>query len=102
VNVEQEKENMMGKPIPPEIAQQIASHVFAGQKLQAIKLYQEHSGMGLKECKDFVDSLETELRGKQPGKFTAPPAGKGCLGMVAVFGLGSLAVVVVLVMVLHG
>jgi hypothetical protein len=92
----------MGKPIPPEMAQQIATYLFAGQKIQAIKVYREHSGMGLKESKDFVESLEAEMRIKQPEKFTAAPAGKGCLGMVAVYALGTLAFGVVLVMVLHG
>ena len=60
-----------------------------------------NSGMGLKESKDFVESLETELRTKQPERFTAPPAGKGCLGRVAVFAVGTLAFVGVLVMILH-
>lgn len=92
----------MGKPIPPEMAQQIANYIFAGQKIQAIKVYREYSGMGLKESKDFVESLETELRTQQPGRFTAPPAGKGCLGMLVVFGIGTLAVVVVAVMVFAG
>jgi hypothetical protein len=91
----------MGKPIPPEMARQIANCIFAGQKIQAIKVYREYSGMGLKESKDFVESLETELRTKQPERFTAPPAGKGCLGMVATFAVGALVFVGVLVMVIH-
>lgn len=92
----------MGNPIPPEMAQQIADCIYAGRRIQAIKLYREHSGTGLKESKDFVESLESELRGRQPERFTAPPAGKGCLGMVAVFGLGALAVGTALVRVLRG
>jgi hypothetical protein len=80
----------MGKPIPPEMAKQIADHVFAGNKITAIKLYREHSGEGLKESKDFVEAMETELRAREPGKFTARPAGKGCLGMIALCGLGTM------------
>jgi hypothetical protein len=89
-------------PIAPEVAQQIAGYVFAGQKIQAIKVYREYSGKGLKESKDFVESLEAELRAKEPGKFVAPRAAKGCLGTVAVLSLGALAVWVVLVVVLRG
>jgi hypothetical protein len=29
----------------------------AGQKIQAIKLYREQTGVGLKEAKDYVESL---------------------------------------------
>ncbi len=32
----------------------------AGTKIQAIKLYREHSGLGLKEAKDYIDALETK------------------------------------------
>ena len=90
----------MSNPILSEAAQQITNYVFAGQKIQAIKLYREHSGTDLKTAKDFVESLEAELRAKEPGKFTALQAGKGCLGMVAVFGLGTVAFVLVMVTVL--
>ena len=80
----------MGRPISPEAAKQIEEQVFAGQKIAAIKLYREHSGEGLKEAKDFVEALETELRAKEPGRFTARPAGKGCLGMLVLCGVGVL------------
>ena len=84
----------MSNPIPAEVAQQIANCIYAGQKLQAIKLYRDSSGQGLKESKDFIELLEVELRGKEPEKFTVMPAGKGCLGMVAALGLGTLAALV--------
>ena len=87
--------------ITPEVAQQIAQCLYAGQKIQAIKLYREHSGKELKESKDFVDSLETELRAKEPGKFTST-AGKGCRAMIAVLALAAVAIVAVLAMVFRG
>ncbi|HAS82913.1 MAG TPA: hypothetical protein DCS43_09645 [Verrucomicrobia bacterium] len=80
----------MGKQIPLEAAKQIADYVIAGQNINAIKLYREHSGQGLKASKDFVDALEAELRTKEPGKFAARPAGNGCLGMVAACGISAL------------
>lgn len=57
----------MGKPIPPEVARQIADQVVGRNKLAAIKLYREHSGDGLKESVDFVEALETELQAKDRG-----------------------------------
>jgi len=80
----------MGRPISPEATKQIEEQVFAGQKIAAIKLYREHSGEGLKEAKDFVETLEAELRAKDPGKFVSRPAGKGCLGMLVLCGFGVL------------
>ena len=81
----------MSNPIPAEVAQQIANCIYAGQQLQAIKLYRDSSGQGLKESKDFIELLAVELRGKDPQKFTQTPAGKGCMGMAAALSLGPLA-----------
>lgn len=81
----------MGKPITPEVAQQIEAFVFAGQKIQAIKLYRQYTDEGLKESKDFVDTLETELRTREPGRFTALASNQGCL----------VSITLVLVRIIH-
>ena len=31
-----------------------------GRKIEAIKLYRQHSGLGLKDAKDWIDSLQTK------------------------------------------
>jgi ribosomal protein L7/L12 len=71
----------MGGPVVESVSNddidQIQAAVFAGQKIAAIKLYRAATGEGLKESKEFIDSLEEELRRTEPTKFTAPPA-KGC------------------------
>jgi hypothetical protein len=36
---------------------QVVELMKAGQKIQAIKLYREQTGVGLKEAKDYVESL---------------------------------------------
>jgi ribosomal protein L7/L12 len=36
--------------------------VNAGKKILAIKLYREATGVGLKEAKDYVDSLDPAYR----------------------------------------
>ena len=51
-----------------------------GKKIQAIKLYREHMGVGLKEAKDAVAAL-----GEKHG-ITA--RGSGCLGVVLIFATG--------------
>ena len=57
--------------------------VFRGEKIQAIRLYRQHTGTGLAEAKSAVERLEADLRSTSPDKFTASSAGKGCLGMAA-------------------
>ena len=65
----------------------ITTALRAGNKIEAIKLYREATGFGLKESKDEVEAIEAGLRAKFPDQFPAKPAaGKGCLG-VLVFGL---------------
>jgi len=47
----------LGVVMNPGVDAQLLELVRAGQKIQAIKLYRESSGVGLKEAKDFVESL---------------------------------------------
>jgi hypothetical protein len=68
--------------LPDDVVDSIRAAIFAGQKIQAIKLHREATGYGLKESKDFIESLEVELRSREPERFTAPPGGKGCAGVV--------------------
>jgi ribosomal protein L7/L12 len=57
--------------------QNIQAAIFAGRKIEAIKLHRMATGMGLKESKDFIEALQAELRRTEPDRFTAAPA-KGC------------------------
>lgn len=41
----------------PELRQEIQQLVNQGKKIEAIKLYREQTGAGLKEAKDAVESL---------------------------------------------
>jgi hypothetical protein len=67
----------------------IADALRAGNKIEAIKLHREATGLGLKESKDEIEAIETGLRAKFPDQFPAKPAGKGgCLGLI-VFGLAT-------------
>ena len=86
----------MSTQIPPEAAQQIGTCLFAGRKIEAIKIYRTHTGSDLVTAKNAVEALEAELRAREPGRFVAAPAqaGKGCAVILAV--LAALAVLVVL------
>lgn len=79
--------------IAPElILSPIADLLFAGRKIDAVKLYREQvkPGAGLKESKEAVEQLEAGLRAQHPEKFTAK-AKSGCAALLAVLAL--LAVV---------
>jgi ribosomal protein L7/L12 len=79
----------MSEPNPEEQARQVREALFAGNKIQAIKFYREQTGVGLKDAKDAVEKLESELRAASPGQFAKSPAPRGCGAMV----LGALGVV---------
>ena len=54
---------------------EIVSLLKQGRKIAAIKLYREKTGVGLKEAKDFIEGLATNLG------IAAPPR-SGCLGVI--------------------
>ena len=57
-----------------ELEQRLLRLVLEGQKIQAVKLYREHTSSGLKEAKEFVESLAVRHD-------VAAPRG-GCLGVL--------------------
>jgi PelA/Pel-15E family pectate lyase len=64
--------------IPEAQAAQIREFVFAGRKIQAIKLLRESTpGLGLAEAKTVIEKLEAELRQTSREKFTGKSGGCG-------------------------
>lgn len=63
--------------IPEEDARKMTEFIFAGQKIEAIKMYRDASHLGLKESKQFIDQLEKQLREECPDEF-AHAAKTGC------------------------
>ncbi len=45
--------------IPPGYLEQL---LMQNKKIEAIKVYREHTGLGLKEAKDYIDALERQMR----------------------------------------
>lgn len=64
--------------------QAIKVEIQGGQKIAAIKLYREATGVGLKEAKDAVEVIEKDLRQREPEKFSLRTGKSGCLGVLAV------------------
>lgn len=64
----------------------VADLLFAGRKIDAIKLYREQvkPGAGLKESKEAVEQLEAGLCAQHPEKFIAPAQKSGCTALLAV------------------
>ncbi len=74
----------MDTPNPESQAQQVRDAIFAGRKIEAIKLYREQTNSSLVEAKAAVERLESELRASVPQSFTAVPQGKGCARTAAI------------------
>jgi hypothetical protein len=74
----------MPSPLTDAQLHAISDALRAGEKIQAIKLHREATGLGLKEAKDEIDAIEAGLREKFPDQFPAADRanGKGCLGAV--------------------
>src|SRR5688500_20320732 len=62
---------------------EIQAEIFAGRKIQAIKLYREATNEGLKEAKDAVEAMTSELRETAADRF-APGSAGGCVPILVV------------------
>lgn len=74
--------------LQPDQLQAIDELLFAGQKIQAIKVFREATESDLATAKQFVEVREAHLHEKEPGRFKSSG---GCMGVILlVVGLGSL------------
>jgi hypothetical protein len=69
---------MIGNEFLPEQIEALKRFLFAGQKIEAIKLYRRLTGAGLAEAKTAVDKAEADLRVAEPGSFSAAAGRSGC------------------------
>lgn len=72
----------MSHEIPQEKMDAICEAIYAGRKIEAIKLYREETGQGLKESKEFVEALAARLYEEAPDRFQVAPGKAGCSGVV--------------------
>src|SRR6185503_18682444 len=69
----------MERPISSHALAQVQDAVFNGEKIRAIKIYREDTGVSLSDAKQAIERLEAEWRASSPEKFKTPPAKrKGC------------------------
>jgi len=62
------------RALSPEAAAEIDRLVAAEQKIQAIKVYREHTGVGLKEAKDAVEAWQPGSGASAPQTAASAPA----------------------------
>ncbi len=91
----------MSHSLSEEQVQRISAAVFAGRKIEAIKIYREGTGVGLKDAKDFIEALEARLRHDSPEKFSGPPRGAGCSSTAAMLIIGLSVLGIVAHRILH-
>mgnify|MGYP001822277066 CR=1 FL=1 len=68
--------------ISEEQTRAITDALLDGRKIEAVKIYREATGTGLKESKEFIESLTDTLREKHPDKF--PAAKAGCTSLIVI------------------
>jgi hypothetical protein len=61
---------------------QLHAELFAGRKIQAIKIYREATGADLKTAKDAVEAIDFELRTQHPDRFENSSSKSGCMTML--------------------
>lgn len=54
--------------LPQPVGPQLVALVQAGKKIEAIKVYRQTTGAGLKDSKNAIDALERSLRGGGRGR----------------------------------
>jgi glycyl-tRNA synthetase beta subunit len=62
---------------------QIIETIHRGAKIEAIKLYMEATGVGLKESKDAVEAIEAGLEPRPAGSKDPFAKKAGCFGVLA-------------------
>jgi hypothetical protein len=75
----------MTPQLTPEQRDSIATALYGGRKLEAIKELREASGLGLKEAKEIVERLEAEFRQSHPERFVQPARKKFPVGLILIF-----------------
>lgn len=78
-----------------EQRQQIMSALKLNRKIEAIKIYRDATGSGLKEAKEFIEALAERLHEENPETFSKPQTA-GCsvsmlLVLTALSALGLLS-----------
>lgn len=85
--------DLMSDSLTEQQWMEIEDYLYNGRKIEAIKIFREYTGLGLKDAKEVLDQHETELRKKRPDRFKKSG---GCGTVVAVILVGVLSIVAAL------
>lgn len=83
----------MNNNIPDSTLEEIQKCLFEQSKIQAIKIYKEATGEGLKESKEAVERLDAELKSKFPERYTVGPKAAGCMSVLALIALPAVLII---------
>jgi ribosomal protein L7/L12 len=87
----------MAAELTPQQTKQIEDALASGSKIEAIKLHREFTGLGLKNSKDFIDQLATELAQSDPAKYgKLMQKAKGCATVIVIGLFVSIGTAVIL------
>ena len=85
----------MASELTPEQNERIREALAEGRKIEAIKVYREATGCGLREAKEFIEALIPRLKEQEPEKYAKLSEGVGCASAAILFGIGLAAVALV-------
>jgi hypothetical protein len=91
----------MTDQINSEQRDRIKEALVSGKKIEAIKIYRELTNLGLKECKEYIDGMISELIERDPEKYAKlSSSGSGCRSaamFLFIIGSGIIAALKILV-----
>ena len=76
----------MADELPPDQTRSIHDAIYAGNKIEAIKLYRTATGKDLKDSKDAVEKLAVELEARNPAMFARRRSQSGSLETLVFWG----------------
>jgi ribosomal protein L7/L12 len=90
----------MTNELAPEQLTHVSNALYAGNKIEAIKLYRTATGKDLKDSKDAVEKLVVELEAQNPAMFAKQRRQSGSMAMLVFW--GALAAVVAYLVIRFG
>ena len=69
-----------------DVREEIISDLKSGRKIAAIKRYREATGAGLKDAKEFIETLTDRMSAEFPDQVSKP---SGCLGVLLLSGIAA-------------
>jgi ribosomal protein L7/L12 len=90
----------MTNELAPEQLTHVSNALYAGNKIEAIKLYRTATGKDLKDSKDAVEKLVVELEAQNPAMFAKQRRQSGSMATLVFW--GALAAVVAYLVIRFG